>query len=542
MSVPQDVLGVSRARRQISKSTASRARTADARRPDGVSREVFLLTGGRTPASVTPTVALPASSSKPTQKRAWTIQKFENSARTDGLVLSHWVRVGDAPKEYPFAKFNREIRMVTYTDAEYEGALRFLTPGGSGTRKDGGRRAKAVARDQKAAAGADHAAGTTPSVKRGAQKDATQGTATRDATDGGQPGQVQVSSPTRSARRAVGQDRQPGEGERAAGLGPTAPGAADSQEPGRSTANKKAVHYVPPQKEWTKDETDELFSLCQQYDLRFPVIHDRWPDRFANRSIDELKDRYYSMAKAVLDYRAKQDKASLSKLPLALQKHAQAITMNPFDYEYECIRKNQLERQYRRPKEELREEEETVRNARRIEANQKRLRKERERLAKLLAPAGDIKMTAPDGSRVVDAKVAASKAASANPQKVFPHRKPMTGAYPRSSMIYTPVTQSSRLAKRVDQVLEELKVGTRPTPTSHVVDNFDLLRMDILTYLELHRTVSRKEEETHSLRVKLAKLRGETPPMPPPGVVISNKKRRADDAGDPALSFSITGQ
>jgi DNA methyltransferase 1-associated protein 1 len=297
-------------------------------------------------------------------------------------------------------------------------------------------------------------------------------------------------------------------------------------------SNKKAVHFVPPQKKWTRHETDTLFQLCDDYELRFTVIHDRWPDTLAPRSVDEVKDRYYAVAKAVVEHRNSKDKTLMGKEPLALQKHCQAINMNPFDYEYECIRKNQLEWQYGRSKAELREEEETVRNARRIEAAQKRSKKERERLAKLLTPAGDVLMTAPNGARVVDAKVAAAAAAAAQPQKVFPHRKVNNGAFARSSMIYTPVTQSTRIAKRVDQVLEELKVGTRPTPTSYVVDTFDLLRMDIMSYLELHRTVMRKEEETHSLRVRLGKLKGEPAPPPPAGVTLSHRKRKADEAVD----------
>ncbi len=50
---------------------------------------------------------------------------------------------------------------------------------------------------------------------------------------------------------------------------------------------------------WTKAETDHLMELCQRYDLRFFVIHDRWdPSIFPSakrRTIDELKDRYYKV-------------------------------------------------------------------------------------------------------------------------------------------------------------------------------------------------------------------------------------------------------
>lgn len=42
---------------------------------------------------------------------------------------------------------------------------------------------------------------------------------------------------------------------------------------------------------WNKEETDQLFDLCERFDLRFVVIADRFP---TSRSVEELKNRYYS--------------------------------------------------------------------------------------------------------------------------------------------------------------------------------------------------------------------------------------------------------
>lgn len=42
---------------------------------------------------------------------------------------------------------------------------------------------------------------------------------------------------------------------------------------------------------WTKEETDQLFELCERFDLRFVLIADRFP---FSRTVEELKDRYYS--------------------------------------------------------------------------------------------------------------------------------------------------------------------------------------------------------------------------------------------------------
>ena len=76
--------------------------------------------------------------------------------------------------------------------------------------------------------------------------------------------------------------------------------------------------------DWSKEETDHLFDLCEQFSLRFIVIADRFgyaPDENSRkreakasaksakkkiiheRTVDEIKDRYYSVAKAVLELR-----------------------------------------------------------------------------------------------------------------------------------------------------------------------------------------------------------------------------------------------
>ncbi|KAL5068994.1 hypothetical protein RYX36_019881 [Vicia faba] len=48
---------------------------------------------------------------------------------------------------------------------------------------------------------------------------------------------------------------------------------------------------------WTKEETDQLFDLCDRFSLKFIVIADRFP---SSRTVEELKDRYYSVSRAIL--------------------------------------------------------------------------------------------------------------------------------------------------------------------------------------------------------------------------------------------------
>jgi DNA methyltransferase 1-associated protein 1 len=44
-------------------------------------------------------------------------------------------------------------------------------------------------------------------------------------------------------------------------------------------------------KGWSREETDNLFDLCEQFDLRFIIIADRFTPP---RTVEELKGRYYS--------------------------------------------------------------------------------------------------------------------------------------------------------------------------------------------------------------------------------------------------------
>jgi DNA methyltransferase 1-associated protein 1 len=55
--------------------------------------------------------------------------------------------------------------------------------------------------------------------------------------------------------------------------------------------------------DWTREETDYLFQLCQQFNLRFIVIADRYDFPEKQRSLEELKERYYHVSKLVIRHR-----------------------------------------------------------------------------------------------------------------------------------------------------------------------------------------------------------------------------------------------
>jgi len=97
------------------------------KKPEGLSREVWglLCTDARDPPPIVPTDTASAGYKQAKIKlgvqrvRPWRWTPFANPARKDSLVLNHWRRVADEGKEYPFARFNKEIDVQRYSDAEY---------------------------------------------------------------------------------------------------------------------------------------------------------------------------------------------------------------------------------------------------------------------------------------------------------------------------------------------------------------------------------------------------------------------------------------
>ena len=87
---------------------------------------------------------------------------------------------------------------------------------------------------------------------------------------------------------------------------------------------------------WTRSETDHLMFLCLKYDLRWPVIVDRY-SLLPPRTTEELQERYYGIVTAV-----KINSASAS------ESQARNEAFTSFDVEYQKMRRCQQEYNYRK--------------------------------------------------------------------------------------------------------------------------------------------------------------------------------------------------
>ena len=119
-----------------SKQTASSGSKLK-KKPRGLSREVFALASAdSTAAAALQEVAESDQVPKGVRKftidpskrtRPWQWAGFQNSARTDGVRLKHWMRKPIVIDEYPFERFNKPVYVVSYTDQIYEEALKSET-------------------------------------------------------------------------------------------------------------------------------------------------------------------------------------------------------------------------------------------------------------------------------------------------------------------------------------------------------------------------------------------------------------------------------
>nr|CAG4645557.1 EOG090X076S [Lynceus sp. MCZ IZ 141354] len=96
------------------------------KKPEGMARELFnlLYTDNKDAPPLFPTEPQGYKQVKAKlgvrKVRQWKWTPFVNPARKDGAVLHHWRRVTDEPKEYPFAKFNKQVNIFCYTESEYQ--------------------------------------------------------------------------------------------------------------------------------------------------------------------------------------------------------------------------------------------------------------------------------------------------------------------------------------------------------------------------------------------------------------------------------------
>lgn len=310
---------------------------------------------------------------------------------------------------------------------------------------------------------------------------------------------------------------------------------------------------------WTKSETDKLVELARVYELRWAVIYDRWCDHYPPKKVEELQHRYYSVAAALLQQRVAKEAASevtaLSTTapvmdptrppeeakaaadhhlmesaaaralasaqpqhqPLMANISTGSTNKNAFDLARERERRAHLEVIWHRTKEEELEEAELRKELRMVEAQIRKLKKSGGHILAAASQRGGISSAA--SSRNPSRSVSPVQAANIDSgllDECFASTAP-------TPVPGTPYLQSERLAppaaggpmginkttlKRLDTVMEELNIPSRPMPTKRVCDLYDSVRKDALTLITLQKMVIQKEAQLQNKRLRLAKMGG----------------------------------
>ncbi|XP_030764653.1 DNA methyltransferase 1-associated protein 1 [Sitophilus oryzae] len=243
---------------------------------------------------------------------------------------------------------------------------------------------------------------------------------------------------------------------------------------------------------WTKEETDHLMDLAQQFDLRFIIIADRYDtQKFSKRSVEDLKERYY-------------------KINGILAKLNGEKKIYTYDADHERRRKEQLKKLYDRTPEQIEEEQFLISELKKIEARKKERERKTQDLQKLISQA-DIQNDTP---RKTDKKIPKKKLSNPRPSRVdtsyilqavetagikFPDYK-NSGVSLRSQRMKLPANIGQKKSKAIEQSLQEMGLELNPTATEDICQHFNELRSDMVLLMEIKSALETCEYDLQSLR------------------------------------------
>ncbi|KAL1691705.1 hypothetical protein GGG16DRAFT_53003 [Schizophyllum commune] len=290
--------------------------------------------------------------------------------------------------------------------------------------------------------------------------------------------------------------------------------------------------------QWNKEETDYLFSMLNEYDMRWYIVHDRYdytgPKKdekqpHKKRTLEDLKERYFSVCRKLIRNRnAHVDEATRSSMLSNFQ----------FDKEREVTRRKYIESLDKRGQDALEEEEALYIEIKRLEQNERKFKKDRDELLRVLAGIdsglpdviedADLSLIAVDTKRskkkgtTLEPDTPTTPSASSSrpivkplptderncitrtePSSSLPSTKAAhTAAYVRSYKI--PVAKAS-MAQRVQEIMAELglSAGRLVMPTAGNVAQMESLMDAIYVLIDAKKAVDKVEMDIKTAKERL---------------------------------------
>eukprot|EP00903_Cladosiphon_okamuranus_P018219 g16758.t1 len=222
---------------------------------------------------------------------------------------------------------------------------------------------------------------------------------------------------------------------------------------------------------WTKLETDHLIATALKYDLRWPVVKDRYkciPDR----PVQELQQRFYDVANRLQTVRRTASNGAGGGSLLTMP------GLTAFNATHEAERRQQLEVQFNKTRQNEEEEGKLREELKSIDQQIKKLRQS----SKSSSKQGD----------EIQALADARRSIGHAPQPGQPYLL----SYRLSEKSQTPSQHISKgLLKKVSALMKELAVPdkTKCMASKAAVDLHDHLKRDMMTLFSLEKVLQKKE-------------------------------------------------
>lgn len=244
-------------------------------------------------------------------------------------------------------------------------------------------------------------------------------------------------------------------------------------------------HLANLEPKWSKEEVFYLWGLLKAYQMRFFVVFDRYDQEKYPRSLDELKNKFFTINNKLAQVKG------LKKSP---------YYNFQFNYAHEKLRKYQLEKYILRSKSKHLQEKQLEDQLKKLDVQIKRKEKEEANLKKLIEVGID-KLDIPDVDKLIQSK-------ELKQHSLFQYSEKC--AYLRGSVMHGPFPNLSiKLNKKIEDVMGELSIPEKPMPTKLIHAKYDQLRKSILKMFSLQIHLKNKEAEKKRLGDKIEKTKRE---------------------------------
>lgn len=251
----------------------------------------------------------------------------------------------------------------------------------------------------------------------------------------------------------------------------------------RFTSEEYENHLTNLDLSWNKEETLYFWDLLEKFDMRFFVVFDRYDLEKYPRTLDDLKHRFYSIARTLAEVRG--------------EKNSPYLSYN-FDITYEKHRKYQLEKYIIRGKEKNEEERMLTEDIKRLDLVIKKKEREQKNLKKMITLSKEGEN--PEKMQDIIEQVENSQ------HNIFTQTDKCV--YLRGSIMHGSLPSlSSKLNKKIEMVMKEMSIPEKPMPTKKIHALYDNLRKNIVKLFSLQISLKNKEEEKKKLQEKADKQR-----------------------------------